>query len=113
VAEKARLASEPLVVKGQARIRKWTTSGPSSAAAFASLDSTHPLAWGGEKLTRPAKGVKKKVSRVMTLLAPPLTVEHRMTRDEESTTITGYLVTYNQEGTMTVPPKGGADPEIG
>ena len=40
----------------------------------------------------------------MTLLAPPLKVTHRLAPDEESVTITAHLVTYNEEGTLTVPP---------
>ena len=60
-------------------------------------------------MTRAAKGAKKKVSRVMTLLAPPLTVEHRMTPHEESVMISGCLVTYNEGGSMTVPPAGAGE----
>ena len=60
---------------------------------------------GGAKLTAPAKGANEKVCRVVTLLAPPLTVTSDVTADAETATVKGYLVTYNEEGRLTLPPK--------
>ena len=105
MAEKAGFIKQHLEIVGRSKKRKWTTDGPKAAVAFAALESTHPLAWGGAKLTAPAKGAKKKVSRVMTLLAPPISIVHTSTPEDESTTITGHLVTYTEEGTLTLPPK--------
>jgi len=107
MAEKAGLIAQPLKISGKSKRREWKTSGGLATASFASLEGTHPLAWGGAKLKAPIKGAKRKVSRVMTLLAPPLSVVHTSSTHEESTTITGHLVTYSEEGTLTLPP----DPE--
>jgi len=63
------------------------------------------LAYGGAKLKAPAKGSKKALCRVMTLLAPPLTVTHRRTSDEETMHLSAYLVTFNEHGSLTLPPQ--------
>ena len=105
--EEAGLARQPVVRRGgfSKITRSWKTDGPAATARFASLQQTgHSLAWGGGKLKRPEKGAKRAVSRVMTLMAPPLTVTHTTTDDEESATFEGYLVTYNEAGEMTLPP---------
>ena len=78
---------------GRCNLRVWQASGPAATCRFAQLDKAHPLGWGGAKLTAPRKEAAKKVSRVMTLLAPPLRVEHRMSMEVETATISAYLVT--------------------
>ena len=85
--------------------RTWRATGPSATSKFASLQMGHPLAWGGGKLVKAPKGSTRQVSRQMTLLAPPLTVEHTIGKDESSTTISGHLVTFNETGQMRLPPK--------
>ena len=90
---------------GSCNLRVWQTNGPAATSRFAQLDKAHPMGWGGAKLTAPGKDAAKKVSRVMTLLAPPLRVEHRMSKEVETATIKGYLVTYNEEGRLGLPPR--------
>ena len=90
--------------KGRRILRTWKTAGPKATALFRQLNKAHPLGWGGGKLVAPGKDSVKKVVRVMTLLAPPLTVEHFINQDEETATITAYLVTYNEEGRLGLPP---------
>ena len=85
-------------------VRKWKASGPAATARFAQLNKAHPLGWGGAKLTAAPKGAKKRLSRVMTLLAPPLTVEHSINKDEETARIKAQLVTFNEEGRLGLPP---------
>ena len=104
MAENAGLTAAPFVRRGQIQRRKWETQGPKATAAFASLQGVHPLAWGGAKLKKWEKGSTRQVCRVMTLLAPPLTVVHVRTPEEESTTVSGYLITYHEDGTLTLPP---------
>lgn len=84
--------------------RTWIANGGKAASSFASLQLGHPLAWGGAKLVRAPKGAARKVSRVMTMLAPPLEVVHVNGEDEESVTIKGHLVTSNEAGVMRLPP---------
>ena len=48
---------------------------------------------------------RTQVSRVMTLLAPPLSVEHSINEDVETATIKAQLVTYNEQGRLGLPPK--------
>ena len=84
--------------------RTWKTSGANTVSKFASLQIGHPLAWGGAKLVKAPKMAARKVCRAMTLLAPPLTVTHTRGADEETSTISGYLVTYNEAGEMRLPP---------
>ena len=62
---------------GSTMKRVWKADGPAATARFAQLNKEHPLGWGGAKLGAAPKGAKRKVSRVMTLLAPPLEVDHR------------------------------------
>jgi hypothetical protein len=40
----------------------------------------------------------------MTLLAPPLKVEHKVSKDEDTMVISAYLVTYNEKGMIGLPP---------
>ena len=90
---------------GSTMKRVWKADGPAATARFAQLNKEHPLGWGGAKLGAAPKGAKRKVSRVMTLLAPPLEVDHRTSSDEETATISAYLVTYNNEsGQLGLPP---------
>jgi len=88
---------------GSTMKRVWKAAGPAATARFAQLNKAHPLGWGGAKLTAAPKASKRKVSRAMALLAPPLQVEHRVSQDQESATISAYLVTYNEEGTLGMP----------
>ena len=98
------LSSAPSSSRKAKRI--WRTSGASATAKFASLeDSSHALAWGGAKLKAPAKGSKSPACRLMTLVAPPITVTHVSTKDEDSAIFEGHLVTYNEQGILTIPPK--------
>jgi hypothetical protein len=89
---------------GSTMKRVWKADGPAATARFAQLNKEHPLGWGGAKLGAAPKGAKRKVSRVMTLLAPPLEVDHRTSSDEETATISAYLVTYNESGQLGLPP---------
>ena len=91
--EESGLTVTPWRRRGKAAVREWKAAGPKATAQFASLGGTHRLALGGAKLMAPGKGAKKRVCRVVTLLAPPLTVVERTSKDEESATISGYLVT--------------------
>ena len=76
MAEAARLDVQPVKRIGGMRkiVRTWSTNGPSATAKFCKLQTAHRLGWGGAKLKAPAKTAARKVSRVMTLVAPPLTV---------------------------------------
>ena len=85
--------------------RKWRADGPAATSRFAQLNKAHPLGWGGGKLAGPAKADRRQRARVVTLLAPPLTVEHKAGRDEETATIKAHLVTFNQEGSLGLPPR--------
>ena len=85
--------------------RTWKAAGPSSTAKFAQLDRAHALGFGGAKLKGPSKDDSRKRCRAMALLAPPLTVEHTTDQDREEAVIKAYLVTYNQEGELGLPPK--------
>ena len=55
MAEEAGLVPQPSRRTGKTGVRKWKTDAPGATARFASLGSTHqlthPLAWGGAKLT--------------------------------------------------------------
>lgn len=51
MAEEAGLVPQPFRRTGKTGVRKWKTDAPGATARFASLGSTHPLAWGGAKLT--------------------------------------------------------------
>ena len=106
MAEAAGLDVQPVKRIGGMRkiVRTWSTNGPSATAKFCSLQGAHRLAWGGAKLTAPAKTAKRPVARVMTLVAPPFSVTSTVTNDEESATIEGHLVTWNEKGEMTYPP---------
>jgi hypothetical protein len=84
--------------------RTWVTNGANATSRFASLQTGHPLAWGGAKLVKAPKMAARKVSRVMTLLAPPLTVVHTNGPDESAVVISGHLVTFNETGEMRLPP---------
>jgi len=107
MAEKAGLDVQPVKRMGGLRkiVRTWKAVGPSATAKFCALQDAHRLAWGGAKLKAPAKAATRPVARVMTLVAPPLTVTSTVTNDEESATLEGYLVTFNEKGEMTFPPK--------
>ena len=89
---------------GSAMKRVWQTDGPAATCRFAQLNKAHPLGWGGAKLTKAPKAAKRKRSRVMTLLAPPLKVTHKFSKDEDWLQISAYLVTYNEEGNLGLPP---------
>ena len=106
MAEAAGLEVQPVKRIGGMRkiIRKWKTQGPSATAKFCNLQGVHRLAWGGAKLKAPAKKATRPVARVMTLVAPPFTATSTVTNDEESATLEGYLVTFNEKGEMTYPP---------
>jgi len=86
MAEAAGLDVQPVKRIGGMRkiVRTWSTNGPSATAKFCSLQGAHRLAWGGAKLTAPAKTAKRPVARVMTLVAPPFSVTSTVTNDEES-----------------------------
>ena len=107
LAEKAGLDVQPVKRIGGMKkiVRTWKTQGASATAKFCSLQDAHPLAWGGAKLKAPAKAATRPVARVMTLVAPPLTVTSTVTNDEESATFEGHLVTFNEKGEMTFPLK--------
>jgi len=100
--------SFPLKRTGSGRraktVRTWFTNGPNATSKFGSLQLGSPLAWGGAKLTKAPKGSINRVSRVATLLAPPLKVTQTHGEDEDSCTVAGYLVTYNEAGEMRLPP---------
>ena len=75
------------------------------------------LGWGGGKLKGPGKAARNPVARVLSLLAPPVTVQSFVSPDEEWATFDGYLVTFNEAGSMTKPPNhetlwGGAEAAI-
>ena len=89
---------------GANNFRKWKAAGPAATSRFAQLDKSHPLGFGGAKLKPPGKETRRKRCRVMTLLAPPLTVEHKISKDREEATIKAYLVTYNEEDRLGLPP---------
>ena len=90
-AMRAGLEPQPIAKRGKGNRRTWKADGPAATARFASLGCTHKLAWGGAKPMAPSKGAMKNVCRVMTLLAPPLTITHRTTEDEETATIKTYV----------------------
>ena len=90
---------------GSSTKRVWRADGPAATSRFAQLNKAHPMGWGGGKLAGPAKADRRQRARVMTLLAPPLTVEQKTSKDEETATIKAYLVTYNQEGRLGLPPR--------
>ena len=109
ISEGARLEQQfPLKRMGSGRNAKvqrtWSTSGANACSKFGSLQLGHPLGWGGAKLVKAPKSAKRKVSRQMTLLAPPLTVTQTEGAEESSATIQGYLVTYSETGEMRLPP---------
>ena len=106
MAEQAGLAVQPVMRVGGMRkiVRSWTTNGPAATAKFFSMQEANSMSWGGAKLKAPGKNDARKVSRVMTLAAPPFTATSTVTNDEESATFEGYLVTFNEKGEMTFPP---------
>ena len=107
MAEAAGLDVQPVKMIGGMNkiVRTWSTNGLSATSTFCSLQGAHHLAWGGAKLKAPSKTAKRQLARVMTLVAPPFKVTSIVTNDEESATFKGHLVTWNEEGEMTYPPK--------